>query len=191
MTKYGKAYFMGRLFLLLLKVVDLHLGIGGHGDHSTKLFAGQKHCCNSQWPLSSHHFKHCLIHAFTDWLTLKCVAARQLEHWENLSEYFLQFFLGQTNFKHEVKETKKTNQRNTQRQPIAIISCIPCIPWSHLWGVSCKISFSRATSHLLYPAIEELLCDLLTKFVKKQLILNDNGTNVKLKLISELQSIDL
>ena len=39
---------MPRLLLLLS-----HLGIGSHGDHSTKLFGSHKRCCNGQWLLTS------------------------------------------------------------------------------------------------------------------------------------------
>ena len=38
----------------------LRLGIDGHGDHSTKLFADHKLCYDGQWPLTCHYFKHCL-----------------------------------------------------------------------------------------------------------------------------------
>ena len=41
----------------------LHLGIGGHGNSSTKIFGGQKPCYNSQWPLASHYFKCCMYKA--------------------------------------------------------------------------------------------------------------------------------
>ena len=36
-----------------------HLGIGGHVDHSKKLFSSHKFCCNSQWLLIGHYFKCC------------------------------------------------------------------------------------------------------------------------------------
>ena len=35
--------------------------LGGHGNHSTKLFSNHKCCYNSQWPLTSHCFKHWCI----------------------------------------------------------------------------------------------------------------------------------
>ena len=38
----------------------LRLGIDGHGDHSTKLFADHKLCYDGQWLLAGHYFKHCL-----------------------------------------------------------------------------------------------------------------------------------
>ena len=38
----------------------LHLGIGGHGNRSTKLFRGHKPCYDYQWPLTSRYFKHCI-----------------------------------------------------------------------------------------------------------------------------------
>ena len=37
----------------------LHLGIGSHGDRSTKLFGSHKPCYDSQWLLTSHYFKRC------------------------------------------------------------------------------------------------------------------------------------
>ena len=36
----------------------LHLGIGSHGDCSTKLFGSHKYYCDGQWPLTSYYFKH-------------------------------------------------------------------------------------------------------------------------------------
>ena len=33
------------------------LGIGGHGDRSSKHFGSQKPCYSGQWPLTSHYFK--------------------------------------------------------------------------------------------------------------------------------------
>ena len=54
-----------------------------------------------------------------------------------------------------------------------------------------KFQSEEPLIHLLYLAMGEQLRDLLTKFVKKQLIFNDNDTNVKLKPISKLQPIDL
>ena len=35
----------------------LHLGTGGHGDRSAKLFGGQKPCYDGQWPLIDLYFK--------------------------------------------------------------------------------------------------------------------------------------
>ena len=35
----------------------LHLGIGSHGDCSTKLFDSHKHCCDGQLPLIGSYFK--------------------------------------------------------------------------------------------------------------------------------------
>ena len=35
----------------------LHLGIGGHGEHSTKFFGGQKPWYNSQWLLTGCYFR--------------------------------------------------------------------------------------------------------------------------------------
>ena len=43
----------------------------------------------------------------THWLTLKYVVVRLLDPWENLSEYFLRFLPGQSNFKREIKETQQ------------------------------------------------------------------------------------
>ena len=40
----------------------LPLGIGGHGDHSMKLFGSHKCCCDNQWPLTGCYFKHCVTH---------------------------------------------------------------------------------------------------------------------------------
>ena len=39
----------------------LLLDIGAHGDCSTKLFGGYKCCYDSQWSLTSRHFKHCAL----------------------------------------------------------------------------------------------------------------------------------
>ena len=38
----------------------LHLDIGSHGDHSTKLFGGHKHCYDGQWWLISCYFNCCI-----------------------------------------------------------------------------------------------------------------------------------
>ena len=39
--------------LKLVKVVVIHLGLGGLGDCSTKLFGGHKLCYDGQWSLTS------------------------------------------------------------------------------------------------------------------------------------------
>ena len=40
----------------------LHVGIGRHGDRSTKLFGGQEPCYGGQWPLTGRYFKRCIWH---------------------------------------------------------------------------------------------------------------------------------
>ena len=38
--------------------------LGGHGDHSMKLFGDRKHCDDRQWPLTGCYFKRCCIEDF-------------------------------------------------------------------------------------------------------------------------------
>ena len=47
-------------------------------------------------------------HAETHWVSMKYVALRCLEQWENLNEYFLKFLPQQKNFKKEVEKTQRT-----------------------------------------------------------------------------------
>ena len=53
-TKYVKDEFKRSCegFLLLFFKLLLHLGIGGHGDCSTKLFDGHIRYCNGRWPMT-------------------------------------------------------------------------------------------------------------------------------------------
>ena len=39
----------------------LHLDTAGHGEHSTKLSGGHKHCYDDQWPLTVCYFN-------SDWI---------------------------------------------------------------------------------------------------------------------------
>ena len=39
----------------------LHVDIGGHGDHSMKLFDSPKHCSSGQWLLTCLYFKRCSL----------------------------------------------------------------------------------------------------------------------------------
>ena len=45
-------------------------------------------------------------HAETRWVSMKYVALRCLEQWENLKEYFLKFLPQQKNFIKEVEKTQ-------------------------------------------------------------------------------------
>ena len=69
MIKYGKDYFKRDCedcYSCCLKLLS-YLGIGGHGDRLTKLFGGQKRCCDGQWPLTVSYFKHCPNHTICYW----------------------------------------------------------------------------------------------------------------------------
>ena len=46
----------------IIKKLLLHLDIGSHDDHSTKLFVGHKRCNNSQWLLTGRYFKCCYMY---------------------------------------------------------------------------------------------------------------------------------
>ena len=53
--------------LLEITTLLLHLGTGGHGDHSTKLFGGHKPCYDRTWPLADRYFimqVHYIAHFF-------------------------------------------------------------------------------------------------------------------------------
>ena len=69
----------------------LHLGIGNHGDRSTKLFSGHKPCYNSQWLLNSHFFKCCIyiyiyIYIYTNLPVNTIVNARLPHPWSGNSQ---------------------------------------------------------------------------------------------------------
>ena len=103
----------------------------------------------------------------------------------------IRFLPVQSNFKREVKETQQYN-RIKQVLKDSISQSYPAFLAfaGHIFeGFVLKFQSEVPVIHLLYPAMDELLSDLLTKFVKKHGMSNgtDNGTNVKLKPISELQ----
>lgn len=84
----------------------------------------------------------------THWLTLKYVVVRLLHQWENLSEYFLRFLPGQSNFKRDIKETQQYKWIKEVLKDIPSQSHLAFLAFSghiFLLGLSCEISVWRVT----------------------------------------------
>ena len=114
--------------------------------------------------------QYMIKHTSTRWLTLKFVGVRIIEQWENLHQYFFTFLSTQSNFKSSVKETARYKHICETLKHDKSILYISFMTFVGQISEKFLLHFQSETPliHLLYPAMNELITDLMTKFVRKK-----------------------
>ena len=129
-----------------------------------------------------------LRHVETRWLSMKGIAVRITNQWENLCLYFLKFLPTQKTFRHAVRKTRYQRIENALESDSTRV-CLSFLVFAASLFNNFLLTFQyeEPLIHLLFPKICELYSDLLQKFIKKKLLY----TVGRLKDISDLLKIDV
>ena len=129
-----------------------------------------------------------LRHVETRWLSMKGIAVRITNQWENLCLYFLKFLPTQKTFRHTVRKTRYQRIENALESDSTRV-CLSFLVFAASLFNNFLLTFQyeEPLIHLLFPKICELYSDLLQKFIKKKLLY----TVGRLKDISDLLKIDV
>ena len=108
-------------------------------------------------------------HAETRWVSMKYVAVRCLEQWENLKEYFLKFLPRQSNFKHNVEKTQRYVRLKTSLSDPTMEAYVGFVAFVAQDFESFLVPFQSKEPmiHHLYPTMLSLLYELQRKFIRK------------------------
>lgn len=116
-------------------------------------------------------------HVSSRWLSLKKVLIRILDQWNNLKEYFLKILPKQKNFAREIEKTERY-----QSIRASLSNKITCLNMAFVIYVAdileqfiIPFQSSEPLIHLLYKGVGELLYKLMSNFMKKSLIVNDEN----------------
>ena len=110
-------------------------------------------------------------HAETCWLTMKYVALRIVEQWDNLTEYFLKFLPKQKNFKGTIMKTERY-QRISESLKDTLNLCYTSFAINDFESFLLPFQSEEPMIHLLYPEMYKLLESLMTKFIRKKRLAN-------------------
>ena len=93
-----------------------------------------------------------------------------LEQWDNLNKYFLNFIPKQKTFKYTIKETKRYKHIvEMLKAPMTQRSLAFCAFASQDFETFLlKFQYEQPMIHMLYTSMEELLSNLMQKFVAKE-----------------------
>ena len=134
--------------------------------------------------------KYAKKHYSTRWLSLKFLAVRLLEQWENLIEYFFKFLPKQNDFKGTIKETIRYQR---------IIEVIQSDLAQHYLAFRAlfsqdfeefllKFQSEQPMIHSLYSSMEKLSFCSMQKFVAKKYLFQ---ANISAKSFSEIVKLDV
>lgn len=136
-----------------------------------KLSSARRKDYSSLHTLTGTMDKYAMKHAETRWLSMKFVAVRVVEQWDNLREYFLEFLpkhpSSKTAFR-KIKETKRYQRiRDHLKDPITLAYIAFCA-YSARDFESFLLPFQseKPMIHLIYPQMVSLLRNLMVKFIK-------------------------
>ena len=135
-------------------------------------------------------------HAETRWVSMKKVAVRCLQQWPNLEEYFLRYLPKQSNFKRDIMNTQRyARLKEAFSDPLmpAYVSFVIFVA-SDFDSFLVPFQSAEPLIHHLYPAMTNLLYELMRKFIKSsKLDANDLSNNVTINVKREknLKSLKL
>ena len=136
-----------------------------------------------------------LKHSSTQWVTLKKGTVRILEQWENLTEYFLNFLPKQPNFrsKNGLQENKRYQRIKEKLEDELTQPYLAFIAFVSQDFESFLVQFSKrcAINSFTLPKVEELVFNLMTKFVKKDKMYENADDLSTVKDIMKLLEIDV
>ena len=109
-------------------------------------------------------------HAETRWVSMKYVALRVLEQWDNLKEYFMKFLPKQSSFKRDVEKTLRYKRICAAFSEPLMQACVSFVGFISQDFEDFLVPFQAKEPmiHLLYPAMCKLMDALQKKFVKKK-----------------------
>lgn len=109
-----------------------------------------------------------LKHVSSRWLSLKKALNRIVDQWLNLKEYFLIFLPKQKNFAKDVESTRRyQNIRKCLLSNVSLMYIHFAIHIADIFeGYLTLLQSSKPIIHILYPAIGDLLFDIMANFVK-------------------------
>ena len=120
--------------------------------------------------------QYAVHHVETRWLSIKGVAVRIINQWENLCQYFLKFLPTQKTLKQTFKKTiryqsiKNALESDSTRIYLSFLVFAASLFEKFLL----TFQYEEPLIHLLFSKMCELYSDLLQKFIKKKL-LHTNG----------------
>ena len=111
-------------------------------------------------------------HTETRWLSMKYVAVRILEQYDNIKEYFLKFLPKEKNFKYNIKHTERYKRiENALKDPLTegyIAFC--AFSAGDFESFLLPFQINEPKIHLLYPAMCKLISNLMNKFIRKRFL---------------------
>ena len=119
-------------------------------------------------------------HVDTRWLSIKLGCVRVLEQWDNLCEYFVTFLPTQRNFKREIlptmqcKRIKAALENTTTQGYISFCSYVA----QDFENFLQTFQVNEPMIHMLYPEICKLLTNLMSKFVRKNILFQSAHENI-------------
>ena len=157
-----------------------------------KLFAGRRADYKDIELVTDVVSHYAQKHAATRWVTLKRVV-RLLEQHENLKEYFLNFLPKTSSFKTTVKNTEHRYKRIVEHLKSDLT--VPYLAFVAFFAFEfevflVKFQLMKPKIHILHSALEQLLWNLLIKFVKPKYIHDEKDGMKKRKSVQELQLLN-
>ena len=166
---------------------------GETGQHILKLGCFSPHLyssarredCQGMEELTNVTSQFSKKHVDTKSLSMKLACVRVLEQWDNLCEYFLTFLPTQKSFKREIlptmlyKRIKAVLENTTTQAYISFCSYVA----QDFENFLQTFQENEPMIHMLYPEIYKLLTNLMSKFIQKNILLQNSQENVGIDVL--------
>ena len=133
-----------------------------------KLSSARREDYRSLHTLTDNLDKFVIKHVLIRWLSMKHVAIRVVEQWDNLTEYFLEFLPKQKDAFRKIKETTRYQRISEALEDSITLAYVSFCAFVARDFEMFLLPFqsNRPTIHLLYPEMQSLLQNLMLKFIR-------------------------
>ena len=133
-----------------------------------KLSSARREDYRSLHTLTNTLDKFVIKHVETRWLSMKYVAIRVVEQWDNLTEYFLKFLPKQKDAIRKIKETARYQRISEVLEDSITSAYVSFCAFVARDFEMFLLPFqsNRPMIHLLYPEMQSLLQNLMLKFIR-------------------------
>ena len=127
------------------------------------------------------------------WLSMKPALLRILDQWENLKAYFLDYLPSQKEFRRTVQSTERYKRicivlRDPLSQAYFAFVTFVC---QYFESFLLKFQKREPMIHVLHTSMTTVLLELMQKFVKEEMLVGSEKTEMSLKAIAHYAKLDV
>ena len=131
----------------------------------------------------------------TRWIAMKYVAVRVLDQYLNIKEYFLKFLPKQKTFRSTVEKTDRYKRISKNLNDPLIEATLSFCSYiaNDFEGFLKPFQSSEPKFHLMYPAMSNLISNMMHKFVSKKVLSSDASKNIEIDVekVKNLKPVNL